>query len=89
MKYPVSLVGSADRKLEKVRKSDPKLYERLVRRLEDLDEDPRTGTHLQAPLACRWSDRIGDWRIIYTIDDRESSVLVFVIDHRSVVYSTR
>lgn len=44
------------------------------------------GKPLRRSLHGYWSLRIADYRIIYRIEGRK--VLVFIIEHRSVVYET-
>ena len=60
---------------------------RIVPRLEGLAANPR-------PPGCRklkggdaeWRIRVGDWRVVYTIDDQKLLVEVTRIRHGSEVY---
>jgi mRNA interferase RelE/StbE len=60
---------------------------RIVRRLENLASNPR-------PSGCKklrggddeWRIRVGDYRVVYTIDDAKLLVEVTRIRHRSDVY---
>ncbi|HXM67030.1 MAG TPA: type II toxin-antitoxin system RelE/ParE family toxin [Candidatus Acidoferrum sp.] len=82
--YAVELKPSARKELESL--PDTALA-RVVRRLESLGHDPR-------PAGCRklkgykdqWRVRIGDWRVIYIIDDTARVVSVTRIAHRREVY---
>lgn len=50
-------------------------------------EDPRsTGKPLSGPLSTYWSYRIGDYRAICEIHDREIVILVLKIGNRRDVY---
>ena len=59
----------------------------MVPRLEDLASNPR-------PPGCKklrggdneWRIRVGDYRLVYTIDDAKLLVEVTRIGHRSEVY---
>ena len=52
--------------------------------------NPRAlGKCLAANLAGSWRYRIGDYRIIANIDDREKTILILDIDHRSRIYKNR
>jgi mRNA interferase RelE/StbE len=60
--------------------------ERVRRKIRSLTIDPR-------PFGCkklegqnRWRIRVGDWRILYEIDDRQRVVDVGAIRHRSKAY---
>lgn len=83
-RYAVELKPSARKELESL--PDTALA-RVVRRLESLGHDPR-------PAGCRklkgykdqWRVRIGDWRVIYIIDDTARVVSVTRIAHRREVY---
>lgn len=41
---------------------------------------------LRGRLNARWRIRVGDYRILYRIDDERRDVLVFEIGHRHDVY---
>jgi len=82
--YRVVLTSSAARELKRL--SGP-LNERIVPRLENLASNPR-------PPGCKklkgghneWRIRVGDYRVVYTIDDAGLLVEVTRIRHRSEVY---
>jgi mRNA interferase RelE/StbE len=83
-KYSVELKVSARKELERL---PAKLVERIFPKLEGLASDPR-------PTGCKklkggqrdWRIRIGDYRVVYTIDDEKLLVSVMRIRHRSEVY---
>ena len=83
-KYAVDIKPSARRELEKLSDS---LVARLVPKIEGLAANPR-------PSGCRklrgykdlWRIRIGDYRIVYIIDDGRKIVSVTRIAHRRDVY---
>ena len=64
-----------------------KLIARILPRLENLASNPR-------PSGCKklkggdneWRIRVGDYRVVYTIDDAKLLVEVTRIRHRSEVY---
>jgi mRNA interferase RelE/StbE len=83
-RYHLSLASSAERELKKL---PGQLIARIVPRLEDLASDPR-------PSGCKklkggdgeWRIRVGDWRVVYTIDDARLLVEVTRIRNRREVY---
>lgn len=83
-KYYVAVASSAEKELKKL---SGQLIARIVPRLESLASNPR-------PPGCKklrggdgeWRIRVGDWRVVYTIDDAELQVEVTRIRHRSEVY---
>jgi mRNA interferase RelE/StbE len=82
--YDVALTSSAEKELKKL---SSQLTARIVPRLENLASNPR-------PSGCKklvggddeWRIRVGDYRVVYTIDDARLLVEVTRIRHRSEVY---
>jgi mRNA interferase RelE/StbE len=83
-KYFVALTSSAEKELNKL---SGQLIARLMPRLENLASNPR-------PPGCKklrggdgeWRIRVGDYRLVYTIDDAKLVVEVTRIRNRSVAY---
>ncbi len=67
-----------------LRKADEKLRTRIKAALRELEDDPEKGQRLQHSIYNRL--RIGDYRAIYTINNREQRVIILFIGHRSEVY---
>jgi mRNA interferase RelE/StbE len=84
--YQVLLTSSAEKELKKLSKP---LIARIAPRVEKLASNPR-------PPGCKklkggdkeWRIRVGDYRVVYTIDDARLLVQVTRIRHRSAVYET-
>ncbi len=85
MKYALLLEKSAARFLLRLR--DAKLKARLDAAIEYLAADPRPhGCRKLAGTSDRYRIRVGDYRIIYRVDDGKVTVLVLLIGHRREVY---
>lgn len=69
-----------------IRELPAAVAERARRGLERLAENPRLGKPLQGELRPFWSYRVGDYRVVYEIRDRELIVLVVMLGHRREVY---
>jgi mRNA interferase RelE/StbE len=69
--------------------ADRPLALKLARCFRRLEDAPREGNNVKR-LKGEWSGylryRVGDWRVIYRIDDVASHVNVVVIAHRREVY---
>jgi mRNA interferase RelE/StbE len=69
--------------------ADRPLAQKLARCFRRLEVEPRKGGNIKA-LKGEWSRylryRVGDWRVIYRIDDQARCVSVLVIAHRRDVY---
>lgn len=75
-----------------LRKLDPAVRNRILQWLdENVDncQDPRArGKALAGGLSGLWRYRVGDYRIICSIEGSVMVVLVIDVEHRSKVYST-
>ena len=69
--------------------ADRPLARKLARCFSQLEREPRRHNNvkrLAGEFAGRLRYRVGDWRVIYRIDDRATEVHVLVIAHRSEIY---
>lgn len=84
MPYAVALKPAAERALEKLRRD---VQERLVARITALGEDsrPRGVEKLRGDLEL-FRVRVGDYRIIYQVEEDTCLVLIAKIGHRREVY---
>ena len=82
--YKVVFTRSARRELEGL---EATVARRIISRVEALTTDPRPHgcVKLQGGAAL-WRIRIGDYRVVYSIDDRARLVDIRVVRHRSDVY---
>jgi mRNA interferase RelE/StbE len=65
------------------------LARKLARCFAQLERDPRRHNNikrLSGALSGRLRYRVGDWRVIYRIEDAAREVHVLVIAHRSEIY---
>jgi mRNA interferase RelE/StbE len=82
--YDVALTSSAEKELKKL---PGQWIARIVPRLENLASNPRPPGCLKLKGGNReWRIRVGDYRVVYTIDDTELLVEVTRIRNRSEVY---
>lgn len=82
--YTITFARSARRELERL---SPKEVSRIFSKIEALANTPR-------PEGCRklvgesnlWRIRVGDYRVVNTIDDSGRIIDIVTIRHRSDVY---
>jgi mRNA interferase RelE/StbE len=85
--YRVTLAPAARRQ---IRKLDPPARRRVQAALELLSVEPRPPAGAQlVGGAGEWRVRVGDYRIVYEIHDRELVVLVLAAGHRREIYRNR
>jgi mRNA interferase RelE/StbE len=83
--YTVRISPAADRE---IRKLDRPVQRRILKRLDGLTIDPRPNgvEKLAGGDVPRYRVRVGDFRIVYRIDDRVLTVLVLKVWDRKEVY---
>jgi mRNA interferase RelE/StbE len=82
--YEVYLEKSAENDLKRLPKS---IFDRIIPQIKTLAENPR-------PSVCRkitgskndWRIRIGDYRVIYEVDEKAKAVRIMRVRHRREVY---
>lgn len=82
-RYKIELRPGAARAL---RKLDPQVARRIQAAIALLAEDPRPPA--SRPLRGRpaWRVGVGDYRIIYTIEDDVLLIVVVMLEHRRDIY---
>ncbi|MDF5728122.1 MAG: type II toxin-antitoxin system RelE/ParE family toxin [Rhizonema sp. PD38] len=71
--------------------ADKALSKKIARCLEQLEQNPRFHPNiklLKGNYSGYYRYRVGDYRIVYLIDDEAMQVLVNAISHRSQVYDS-
>ena len=82
--YRVVFARSARRELEGL---EATVARRIISRVEALTADPRPhGCAKLQGAADLWPIRIGDYRVVYAIDDNARLVDIRVVRHRSDAY---
>jgi mRNA interferase RelE/StbE len=81
--YALCILPRAEKELSTL---DSKPYESIKKKIYGLRDEPR-------PPGCRkladspgWRIRVGDYRVVYEIDDAARTVTVLRIDHRKEIY---
>ena len=85
VRYEVRIAASADKDLAGVPRV---LGERIIEKFGEISKDPR-GTDSKKLNDATYRVRVGDYRIVYHVNDTERSVLVTRIRHRREVYRRR
>jgi len=82
--YEITFARSAGKELQALPLN---VAERILTKIEGLASNPRPHgcKKLSGPTRL-WRLRVGDYRIVYDIDDEERVVDISVIRHRSVAY---
>jgi mRNA interferase RelE/StbE len=81
MRYQVEIVEVAQRQ---IRDLSAQIQKRLVTRIRALADNPRPSgvVKLKGRTADHYRIRVGDYRVVYTIEDDVLLVLVVSVGHR-------
>ena len=82
--YDVYIERTAERDLKRLSPSD---FYRILSRIKALAGNPRPkGCHKLSGSKTDWRIRIGNYRVIYEIDEKVKAVKVLRVKHRREVY---
>ncbi len=84
---PMSYRLETTRRFEKdFRKLARDLKRRIDQHVRTLEAQPYSGKRLRGEFEGSYSLRMGDYRIIYTVDEAEKRVVLLTVAHRGRVY---
>jgi mRNA interferase RelE/StbE len=82
--YSIEIARSARKELQAL---DSSIANRIIKRIEALIKNPRpTGVAKLEGSTDLWRIRVGEWRVVYRIDDRKQLVDISAVRHRREVY---
>jgi mRNA interferase RelE/StbE len=84
MTYQVTFRASAEKSLSKLPRP---IQAKMIRKAAALSDDPRpSGSKKLSGPASLWRIRVGDWRMVYFVDDSMRIVDIRIVAHRKDVY---
>jgi len=85
MSYRILIKPNAKKAIDTLPKS---LKKRIKTKIEALSSNPRPPDckKLEGFGEVAWRVRVGKWRMIYSIDDKERTVVITAVAHRSSAY---
>jgi mRNA interferase RelE/StbE len=88
MAWNLEISPPAKRQLDKLDKAVARRISKfLYERVQQLDDPRQIGERLQGTLSEFWRYRVGDYRIICSLEQDRLVVLVLRIGHRREIYS--
>ncbi len=82
-KYRVELTPRFDKEFSKLTKE---IKARIAEKIDKLKENPHVYKKLHGKLKGLFSMRVGDYRIIFMLDERRRRVILLSVAHRKRVY---
>lgn len=83
MSYSLSIKPSAEREM---RSLPPQMLRRIHRRIQRLAQDPHASGTVKLSGIPGYRARVGDYRIIFGIDDAGSMIEILAVRHRREAY---
>ena len=83
MSYKIFIKRSAQKSLAKI---DKKNREKIIETIYNLEGNPRPENCKKLKGREGWRIRIGNYRVIYEIDEKEKRINVLFIGHRQLIY---
>ncbi len=83
MSYTVLFKPSAEREFEAL---PPNIQARLAPHLRALEQNPRPPGAKKLKARPGYRFRVGEYRVIYAVDDRDRIVRILAIGHRRDIY---
>lgn len=83
MKYEVRILHAAEKEMDNLLAVT---HNRISRRILSLENEPRPRGAKKLGGREEYRLRVGDYRVLYTVDDKDSLVTIFAVGHRREVY---
>lgn len=83
MSYTLIIDRNAQKQLDKI---PPPHFNRIIRAIYALQNNPRPQGYKKLTGRLGYRIRVGDYRVIYLIEDNEVKVFVIDIGHRKEIY---
>lgn len=86
VRYSLEIKQSAQKELDAL---DDARFARIDRKILALADDPRlAGCKKLRGYKDQWRVRVGDWRVLYVIDDAAKRVTITRVAHRREAYDS-
>jgi mRNA interferase RelE/StbE len=82
-KYRITIKNSAAKELEALPKKD---LQRIIKRIQTLAQNPRPDGSQKLSGQEQYRIRQGDYRIVYSIEDKNRIIDIVKIGHRREIY---
>lgn len=85
----IEFLADAEKEFYKLDKSVRSQIEKYLTKLQELDNPRLKEEQLKGNLASFWRCRVGNYRLICSIDDDKMLIIVLHIGHRSKIYKDK
>jgi addiction module RelE/StbE family toxin len=86
MTYTIVADPEVEATFRKMKAKDASRFEQLVKKLEEIGENPEAGKPLRRPLHGRWRVHIGHYVLIYKFDKKKGLITLVKFAHHDEAY---
>ena len=86
MSYTIQFNAALETTLQKLKKKDRSLYQRVVHKIIEVSENPEMGKPLRNVLRGKWRVHVGSFVLVYTINQENEMVIFLAFEHHDKVY---
>lgn len=83
MSYTVEIKKSAEREMDRLPEA---IHSRISEKIPALENNPRPVGSQKLQAGEGYRIRVGDYRVLYTVNDQERRVLIYSVAHRREAY---
>lgn len=86
--WSINFTKEAEKELKNL---DSSVRQRAIEKIQWLEDNSASVFHkgLSRDLKNSYKLRVGDWRVVYTLNEKIYTIVIIKIDHRSKVYKKR
>ena len=87
--YDIEIREHLDRTFRKLAKKDRRQMEAIMKKIQEIVQDPHAYKPLRFPLAGKRRVHIGSYVLLFTIDEARKTVVLEDYEHHDRVYRTQ
>lgn len=84
--YKIIIEEDLEKTFFKLSKKDKTKYEYLKKKVKQLSENPYSGKPLKNVLKGKWRVHLGEFILIYTVNEQEKSITFLKFAHHDETY---
>lgn len=81
--YQIKILPQAQKDLDQLNKKE---FQAITKKIRLLSDNPRVHGSLKLTHEEGYRLRIGDYRVLYRIDDTQKEIFIYRVKHRKEVY---
>ncbi len=86
MPYNIQFENALEASLQKLKKKDYVLYQRIIHKIIEISKNPELGKPLRNVLKGKWRVHVGSFVLVYSIDKKNETVIFLNFEHHDKVY---